>query len=66
VLYWAYKNNIPVYSPAIADGSMADIFVYYDNRKALHQESTGGIVLLNIAVECGRSDAGANIEEGVS
>lgn len=45
---------------------MADIFVYYDNREALHQESTGRIVLLNAAVGCGGSDAGANIEEGVS
>lgn len=66
VLYWAYKDNIPVYSPAITDGSMGDIFVYYDNREALHQESTGGIVLVNTAVEYAGSDAGANIEEAVS
>jgi len=29
-LYWAYKNNIPVYCPAIVDGSFGDILYFYN------------------------------------
>jgi len=28
-LYWAYVNNIPVYSPGIIDGAIGDIAYYY-------------------------------------
>lgn len=29
VYYWAYKNNIPVYSPAITDGSLGDMIYFH-------------------------------------
>jgi len=34
VYYWCYKNNIPVYSPAITDGSIGDIVYFhsFNNR----------------------------------
>eukprot|EP00042_Codosiga_hollandica_P030652 m.179163 g.179163 ORF g.179163 m.179163 type:complete len:427 (-) comp53416_c0_seq1:66-1346(-) len=32
VYYWAYKNNIPVYSPAITDGSLGDM-IYFHSYK---------------------------------
>ena len=28
-LYWAYKNNIPVYCPVIIDGAIGDIAYYF-------------------------------------
>jgi len=28
-LYWAYKNNVPVYSPGIIDGAIGDIAYYF-------------------------------------
>eukprot|EP00866_Antonospora_locustae_P002331 jgi/Antlo1/2331/1793 len=35
VLYWASRNKIPVYSPAITDGSIGDILTFYPRRAAL-------------------------------
>ncbi|KAK6195347.1 hypothetical protein SNE40_000798 [Patella caerulea] len=32
VYYWAYKNNIPVFSPAITDGSIGDM-IYFHSYK---------------------------------
>ncbi|KAM9313312.1 deoxyhypusine synthase-like [Gastrophryne carolinensis] len=33
VYYWAYKNNIPVYSPALTDGSLGDMFFFHSYTK---------------------------------
>jgi deoxyhypusine synthase len=33
VYYWAYKNNIPVYSPAITDGSLGDMMYFFSYRR---------------------------------
>lgn len=35
ILYWAYKNNIPIYSPAVTDGSIGDLFSFYHRRKCI-------------------------------
>lgn len=32
VCYWAYRNNIPIFSPAITDGSIGDM-LYFHNYK---------------------------------
>lgn len=61
ICYWAYKNDIPIYCPAITDGSIGDIITYYPridklvidivgdiarvNSEALFMDSTGAIVL---------------------
>jgi len=29
IMYWAYKNNIPVFSPALTDGSLGDMFHFH-------------------------------------
>lgn len=29
VYYWAYKNNIPVYCPALTDGSLGDMIYFH-------------------------------------
>lgn len=35
VLYWCYKNNINVYSPAITDGSLGDILTFHNDREKI-------------------------------
>uniref|UniRef100_A0A673AHF4 deoxyhypusine synthase n=1 Tax=Sphaeramia orbicularis TaxID=375764 RepID=A0A673AHF4_9TELE len=32
VYYWAYKNNIPVFSPALTDGAMGDVFFLFSRK----------------------------------
>ncbi|KAJ7068244.1 Deoxyhypusine synthase [Mycena amicta] len=32
VYYWAYKNNIPVFSPALTDGSLGDMIYFHAFR----------------------------------
>ncbi|KAK9366755.1 Deoxyhypusine synthase [Lipomyces kononenkoae] len=34
VLYWAYKNNIPVFCPALTDGSIGDMLFFHTFRAA--------------------------------
>ena len=33
VYYWAWKNNIPVFSPALTDGSIGDMLYFHSFRK---------------------------------
>lgn len=28
IYYWCYKNNIPVFSPGIVDGSVGDVLFF--------------------------------------
>ncbi|XP_041634507.1 deoxyhypusine synthase-like [Cheilinus undulatus] len=32
VCYWAYKNNIPVFSPALTDGAIGDMFYLFSSE----------------------------------
>ncbi|KAJ9076250.1 Deoxyhypusine synthase [Entomophthora muscae] len=32
VYYWAYKNNIPVYCPALTDGSLGDMLYFHSHK----------------------------------
>ncbi|KAJ2796907.1 Deoxyhypusine synthase [Coemansia guatemalensis] len=32
IYYWAYKNNIPVYCPALTDGSLGDMLYFHSYR----------------------------------
>ncbi|XP_060883136.1 deoxyhypusine synthase-like [Labrus mixtus] len=32
VCYWAYKNNIPVFSPALTDGALGDMFFLFAEK----------------------------------
>jgi deoxyhypusine synthase len=61
VLHWAARNDIPIYSPAVTDGSIGDILTFYHkrqalkldivedtcnmNREAMFEEKTGAIIL---------------------
>ena len=29
IYYWAYKNNVPVYCPALTDGSLGDMLYFH-------------------------------------
>ena len=33
IYYWCWKNNIPVFSPAITDGSIGDVIYFHSYRK---------------------------------
>lgn len=33
VYYWAYKNDIPVFSPALTDGSLGDMLYFHSYKK---------------------------------
>lgn len=33
IYYWAYKNNIPVFCPAITDGSLGDMFYFFSYER---------------------------------
>ncbi len=35
ICYWAYKNNIPLFCPALTDGSFGDVFFFF---KQQHQD----------------------------
>ncbi|KAI5133951.1 deoxyhypusine synthase [Nematocida ausubeli] len=47
VYYWAYKNNIPVYCPALTDGSIGDIITYFTRRRDLVIDSVEDIARIN-------------------
>lgn len=34
VLYWAYKNNIPVFCPALTDGSIGDMIYFHSYKRS--------------------------------
>jgi deoxyhypusine synthase len=33
VLYWAFKNEIPIYSPALTDGSIGDMLYFHSYKR---------------------------------
>jgi len=48
VLYWAYKNNIPIFCPAITDGSLGDMLYFFSYKKSgLIMDIVGDIRRLN-------------------
>ncbi len=51
IYYWAYKNNIPVYCPALTDGSLGDMLYF-------HTFKNPGLVLDIIAdIRCMNDEA---------
>lgn len=50
VLYWCYKNNISVYSPAITDGSLGDILTFFEKRECVKLDLIEDIFRMNF--EC--------------
>ena len=33
VYYWAYRNNIPVFCPALTDGSLGDMLYFHSYKR---------------------------------
>ena len=50
VLYWCHRNEIPVYSPALTDGSIGDMLTFANRRAALKLDIVEDIY--NINTEC--------------
>ena len=55
ILYWAYKNDIPIFSPALTDGSFGDMLYFFKEERGdrdLIIDIANDIVKLNnLAVE---------------
>lgn len=47
ILYWASKNNIPVFCPALTDGSIGDMIYFYNKQKSKEKDK----LLLDIALD---------------
>lgn len=52
VYYWAWKNKIPVFSPALTDGSIGDMLYFHSYKKKIVLDIVTDLRLLNtIAVQ---------------
>lgn len=48
VYYWAYKNDIPVFCPAITDGSLGDMLYFHNyKRPEFYLDIVGDIRAIN-------------------
>jgi deoxyhypusine synthase len=48
IYYWCWKNNIPVFSPALTDGAIGDIIYFYSyNQSGFIVDIAKDIRLLN-------------------
>ncbi|XP_063965203.1 deoxyhypusine synthase-like [Lytechinus pictus] len=68
VYYWAYKNNIPVFSPAITDGGIGDEFLYFQRRNKsnnlvidIAEDSNRIIEIAESSINTGMITVGAGI-----
>ena len=43
IYYWAWKNNIPVFSPALTDGSIGDMLYFHSYKKQLPHPLRSGL-----------------------
>ncbi|AFM98983.2 deoxyhypusine synthase [Encephalitozoon hellem ATCC 50504] len=58
ILYWAARNDIPVYSPAIIDGSIGDILSFHPRRKILKLDIVEDVYNINCeTIFCGNTGA---------
>lgn len=56
VLYWCYKNNINVYSPALTDGSLGDMLTFNNRRAALKLDIVEDVASMNFECLSGREN----------
>jgi deoxyhypusine synthase len=59
ILYWAYKNNIPVFCPALTDGSVGDLFYFQKfNKKDFYIDIVEDHVkIINLALNSEKTGA---------
>lgn len=65
VLYWCYKNNIKVFSPAITDGSIGDMLTFLDSRACFKLDIVEDIYNMNSECLTGRENGGFIIGSGI-
>lgn len=81
-LYWAYKNDIPVFCPGLTDGSLGDMLYFHSFRNPglvidvvpkhhicnanMMRNGADYAVFINTAQEFDGSDSGARPDEAVS
>ncbi len=67
ILYWASKNNIPVFCPTIADGSIGDIiwFFKHNHKEFLLDIATDIFKINNLTVEA-ENTGGIILGDGLS
>lgn len=65
VLYWCYKNDIPVYSTAITDGSLGDMMSFYHSRDQLIVDICRDIKALNFESLSGKENGAIIIGGGL-
>lgn len=56
ILYWCYKNNINVYSPALTDGSIGDLLTFFNKRTAFKLDIVEDIHAVNTECLSGREN----------
>eukprot|EP00605_Chrysophyceae_sp_TOSAG23-4_P000543 GSChrysophyteH1.ASY1.ANO1.612.1 assembled CDS len=74
VYYWCYKNDIPVFCPAITDGSIGDMLYFHSyKRPELYLDIVQDIKAINdiaVRADCtgmfDGSDSGASPDEAIS
>ncbi|WUR02918.1 deoxyhypusine synthase (DHYS) [Vairimorpha necatrix] len=49
ILYWAAKNHIPIYSPALTDGSIGDMITFYKKRTCFKLDIVEDIKSINFS-----------------
>ena len=59
VLYWAYKNNIPVFCPALVDGSLGDLFYFqkFDKKDYYIDIIQDHVKIINLAMNSDKAGA---------
>ena len=73
IYYWAYKNNIPVYCPALTDGSLGDMIYFHGIKnpglivdiagdiRALNDHAGAGMINLVFAKKTGMVILGGGV-----
>jgi deoxyhypusine synthase len=59
VLYWAYKNSIPVFCPALVDGSLGDLFYFqkFDKKDYYIDIIQDHVKIINLALNSDKTGA---------
>ncbi|ORC89065.1 putative deoxyhypusine synthase [Trypanosoma theileri] len=67
LVYWCYRNNIPMFSPALTDGSMGDMIYFYNfSKKGLVVDPIVDVVRLREMGGRGHNNNDNNHHERVS
>lgn len=59
VVYWCYRHKIPLFCPALTDGSMGDMIYFYNfSRKGFVVDPIPDVMRINEVVECTEGGTG--------